>query len=159
VNVQIRPYHSPEAAALYAVFVEAVQIGAADHYTLAQRLAWAPDQPMPDGWPDRLATPETWVADVDGAIAGFMAVSTAGYIDLAFVRPRWMGRAVAQAVYERIVERAQRADLPCLTTHASHPARHFFARNGWQVDAAEIVDRNGESLTRFAMSLILEDPK
>ena len=159
MNVRVRPYLRQDAAALYAVYVEAVQIGAADHYTLAQRLAWAPDQSMADDWPDKLAAMDTWVAQADGDIAGFMAVRPDGYIDLAFVRPRWMGRAVAQAVYERVVERAQRAGLPRLTTHASHLARSFFARNGWLVDHTEIIDRNGETLTRFAMSLILEIPK
>jgi len=159
MSVQIRPFHSRDATALYAVYVEAVHIGAADHYTHAQRLAWAPGQPMPDSWPDKLAALDTWVAEVDGNIAGFMAVTKGGYIDLAFVRPRWMGRAVAQAVYERILERARRTGLPRLTAHASHLARRFFARNGWQVDATEIIDRNGESLTRFAMSLTLEGPK
>lgn len=138
--VQIRRYHSQDAATLYAVYVEAVQIGAAAHYTHAQRLAWAPDRPMHRDWPDKLAALDTWVAEADGEIAGFMAVTKTGHIDLAFVRPRWMGRHVAQAVYERVVERARHADLPRLTT-------------------PETVDRNGETLTRFAMSLSLEDLK
>jgi len=127
VNVHVRPYHSLDADTLYAVYVEAVQIGAADHYTLAQRMAWAPDQPMPDDWPDQLAAMDTWVAEVDGDIAGFMAVRPDGYIDLAFVRPRWMGRNVAQALYERILERALSKGLNRLSTHANHLARPFLS--------------------------------
>lgn len=157
--VEIRRYQSHDATALYAVFVEAVHIGAAKHYTRAQRFAWVPEQPMPTGWPDKLATMETWVAEVDGEIAGFMAVTRTGYMDLAFMRPRWMGRAVAQAAYDRVLEWARDAGLSRLTTHASHLARSFFARNGWQVDTPEIIDRNGETIARFAMSYVLEHPK
>ena len=156
MNVDIRAY-SPgadsEAATLFAIFVEAVRDGAADHYTLAQRQAWAPDANTPALWPDKLAELHTLVAEVDGEIAGFIAATPQGYIDLAFVRPRWMGRGVAQALYDCVVERAHRFGLTRMTTHASHLARPFFARQGWQVDATEMIDRNGETLTRFAMSV------
>jgi putative acetyltransferase len=158
VNVEIRAYYpgtDREAATLFAIFFEAVRDGAGDHYTLAQRQAWAPDTEMPTQWPDKLAKLHTVVAEVDDEIAGFMAATPQGYVDLAFVRPRWMGRGVAQAVYDGIVEWARRSDLTCLTTHAGHLARPFSARQGWQVDTIETIDRNGEALTRFAMSVEL----
>jgi len=158
VNVRVRSYHPDklgEAATLFAIFVEAVRIGAKDHYSEAQRLAWAPRIDMPEGWPDQLARLETYVAETDGEIAGFMAWEPTGYIDLAFVRPRWMGRHVAQALYVRILERARSKDLTHLTAHASHLARAFFARNGWRVDYPEQINRDGEVLSRFAMSLEL----
>jgi len=159
VSIDIRAYHPDDAATLFAIFVEAVRIGAATHYTPAQCLAWAPDTDMPSNWPDRLASLETWVAKADSEIgceiAGFMAATPQGYVDLAFVRPRWMGRSVAQALYECVLERARRDKLTHLTTHASLLARPFFARQGWQVDATEMIDRNGEVLRRFAMSVNL----
>jgi putative acetyltransferase len=159
VSVAIRAYGPNDATTLYAIFVEAIRVGAASHYTKAQRLAWAPESDMHAGWPDQLAAPETWVAEADGDIAGFMGATPAGYINLAFVRPCWMGRGVAQALYERILERAQARGLTRLTTHASLMAQPFFARHGWQVDTAETVDRNGEVLKRFAMSLELGNTK
>ena len=160
MNVSVRP-HDPrtkgEAAALYAIFVEAVRVGAKDHYSQAQRRVWAPHDQMPDGWPDRIARLETWVGEANGEIAGFMAADEDGYVDLAFVRPRWMGRGVAQALHGRVVERARKRGLTRLTTHASHLARRFFVRRGWQVDYPETVERDGEVLERFAMFLNLED--
>jgi len=161
VNVRVRAYHPDtcgEAATLFAIYVEAVRIGAKGHYSEAQRLAWAPHTDMPEGWPDQLARLETYVAETDGEIAGFMAWEPTGYIDLAFVRPRWMGRHVAQALYDCILGRARRNDLTRLTAHASHLARAFFARNGWRVDYPEQIDRAGEVLSRFAMSLDLGEP-
>lgn len=158
MNVAIRAYHRDDAEPLYDIFVEAIHDGASAHYSLAQRQAWAPDTDMPDKWPGRLATLNVWVAEADGEIAGFMAATPQGYIDFAFLRPRWMGRSVAQALYDVILERARSADLTRMTTHASLMARPFFARQGWQVDKMEIVDRNGEQLKRFAMSLTLGAP-
>ncbi|MCF6232735.1 MAG: GNAT family N-acetyltransferase [Rhodobacteraceae bacterium] len=164
MNVDIRPYDQTapgEGATLYGVFFEAARIGARDHYTEGQRKAWAPFDEMPNGWADKLAQMQTWVAEVDGEIAGFMGMRTEnhpdGYLDLAFVRPRWMGRGVAQALYGIILERARARGLTRLTTHASHLARPFFARQGWRVDYPETVERDGETLERFAMSLDLRD--
>ncbi len=157
MNVSIRAYLPEDAATLFAIFVEAVRIGAAARYTPAQRLAWAPHTDMPDRWPDRLANLDTFVAEAGGEIAGFMAATPQGYIDIAFVRPRWMGRSVAQALYDCIVERARANKLTDLTTHASLLARPFFARQGWQVDTTEMIDRNDEVLRRFAMSAKLRE--
>ncbi len=157
MNVRVRASTPGDAATLYDIFIEAIRVGAASHYTHAQRHAWAPEPQMRPGWPDQLATLETWVALVDGDIAGFMGATPQGDIDLAFVRPRWMGRGVAQALYERILERAQARGLIRLTTRASHLARPFFARQGWQVETFENIERGGEVLERFAMSLELRE--
>lgn len=156
MNVRIRSCHAGDAPPLFAVFTEAVRTGAASHYTAAQCAAWAPLDTMPASWPDLLAALDTRVAESGGEIAGFMAATPDGYVDLAFVRPRWMGRSVAQALHDDLLERARARGLTRLSTHASHPARRFFARNGWQVDHPETVDRNGEQLERFAMSLTLD---
>jgi len=158
MNVAIRAYDpQQDAQTLYAIFVEAVRDGAKDHYTRAQRRVWAPHDQMPKDWPDRIGRLDTWVGEAEGEIAGFMAADNDGYVDLAFVRPRWMGRGVAQALYGIILERARARGLIRLTTHASHLARPFFARQGWRVDYPETVERDGEALERFAMSLDLRD--
>ncbi|NIZ59504.1 GNAT family N-acetyltransferase [Sedimentitalea sp. CY04] len=156
MSVTIRAYHPDDARTLYSIFSEAIHKGTVAHYSAAQRQAWAPSADMPDWWPDSLAKLETWVAEAGGEIAGFMCATPQGYVDFTYVRPRWMGRSVAQALYDITLERARGRNLTRLTTHASLMARPFFARQGWQVDEMEIVDRNGEQLKRFAMSLTLD---
>lgn len=158
MNVAIRAYHPEDAEVLADVFYEAIHQGTGKHYTPAQQQAWAPSPGMPASWPSRLAALDVWIAQADGEVAGFMAATPQGYIDFTYVRPRWMGRAVAQALYDVILERARVSNLKRMTTHASLLARPFFAKQGWQVDEMEIVDRNGEQLKRFAMSLTLGAP-
>lgn len=158
MKVTIRAYRHQDAEPLAAVFYEAIHSGTAEHYTPAQRQAWAPNAESSAAWSDRLGALDVVVAEANDEIAGFMAATPQGYIDFAFVRPRWMGRSVAQALYDVILERARVANLTRMTTHASLMARPFFARQGWQVDEMEIVDRNEEQLKRFAMSLPLGAP-
>ena len=155
---QIRAFRPEDSATLSTVYFKAVRDGAKAHYTARQRRAWAPDAKAPPDWAGKLAVLDTLVAEVDGEIAGFMACTYDGYIDLAFVHPQWMRRGVAQALYEETHFRARTRALPRLTAHASHLARAFFARNGWQIDGTERVERNGERLQRFTMSCQILPP-
>ena len=88
-----------------------------------------------------------------------MAVEPGGYLDLAFVLPEYIGRGVAKALYCEVLEWADKEGLDRLTVHASHQARRFFLRQGWTIDYAETVERNSQKLERFAMSLMLKNPR
>ena len=156
LNVRVRSYRPTDADACHDVFVAAVRRGAAQFYTEAQRAAWAPSDLSDPDWADHLAAQHIWVAEADGALVGFMSVEEDGHLDLAFVRPEWMGRSVAQALHDRIVQWAQPRDLGQLRTEASHLARRFFARRGWRVIEPETVMFHGESLERFRMVLELK---
>lgn len=156
MSVTIRPFRPGDAPELFSIFHAAVRTGAAARYTEAQRRAWLPVDEMPDDWEARVTDEDTWVAESAGSAIGFMGATRDGYLDLAFVRPEWMGKGVSQPLHDRIVGGARDRKVGRMTTHASHFARSFFARNGWQVDHPETVERGGERLERFAMSLMLE---
>ena len=84
-----------------------------------------------------------------------MSLRPDGYLDLAFVLPEVMGKGHAAALYDALLALAEEAGIMRLWVHASHLARRFFGRRGWQVDEAEVVELRGEALTRFQMSLEL----
>ncbi|MDQ2095419.1 GNAT family N-acetyltransferase [Rhodalgimonas zhirmunskyi] len=153
--IRIRSYTPDDAAPLHALFHVAIHKGAAGHYTPAQRAAWSPSSQMPASWPTKLAALETRVALRDREIAGFMAMTPEGYLDLAFTHPDHTRHGVATALHSALLELARTRGLTRLTTHASLAARAFFDRHGWQVTHAEKVARGGETLDRFAMSLSL----
>lgn len=155
--VTLRPYRAADRAACAAVFFRAVREGAAGAYDAAQREAWAPDGPEEGA--DRLLDEWCLVAERGGRVAGFMAMTPEGYLDMAFVLPEEMGRGTAGLLYDALLAKARAAGLSRLTVHASHLARPFLERRGWQVEAAERVARNGQSLDRFAMSLALGAPE
>ena len=152
-DIKVRRAHRGERAQIHGVFYRSVRDGAGAFYTEAQRAVWAPD-PVPMA--DEFAADDTrilWVAEHGGQIIGVLALEPAGYLDLAFVLPEWMGRGVAQAMYAPLLEWAKESGLKRMTTHASHFARRFFEKQGWRVDSPETVTRDGQDLERFCMSL------
>ena len=149
----VRPFRKADAEGIHAVFRAAVREGSAGRYSEAQRMAWASADSMPESWPGWLDGMDTLVAEDGEGIAGFMAATAEGYLDMAFVHPRWMGRGLAQALYDPLLAKARARGICRMTAHASHLARPFLARNGWRVDYPETVTRNGVALDRFAMSL------
>jgi putative acetyltransferase len=148
----IRPIRPEDVAGTYAIFRDAVRIGAAPFYTEAERHAWAPSETMPDGWRDRVLGATTWVAEDGAGLAGFLTYAD-GYLDFFYVRPEARRGPVAPALYERMLAEARTERRGRLTTHASHLARRFLERRGWRVVAPEEVERNGVLLARFAMAL------
>ena len=153
--ITIRPYQREDRAACMAIYFRAVQEGAVLFYSEPERNAWAPTA-VPDlTKADKLLDQWAYVSEIEGTPTGFMTLCPDGYLDMAFVLPEVMGQGHAAALYDTIIARAKAAGLTRLTVHASHLARRFFARRGWQVDAVEQHPVRGQRLERFAMSLDL----
>ena len=153
--ISLRPYRASDRAACMAVFYRAVREGAVHLYSPEQCAAWAPTA-IPDlSLPDKLLDQWCHVSVEGGAITGFMSLRPDGYLDMAFVLPEVMGKGHAAALYDALLAHAEEAGIKRLWVHASHLARRFFGRRGWQVDEAEVVELRGEALTRFQMSLEL----
>ncbi|HSG56069.1 MAG TPA: GNAT family N-acetyltransferase [Paracoccaceae bacterium] len=154
----IRPYLAADRAACHRIFHPAVHQGAARAYTADQRAAWAPSDQRDPAQPDRFLDQFAFVAEVSGTPAGFMTLDKTGCLDMAFVLPEVMGTGVADALYAAILSTARAERFSRLTTAASHLARAFFARHGWQPDQEETHPLRGQLLPRFAMSLDLTQP-
>ena len=131
---RLRPFRLADAAATRDVFVQAVQVGAAERYSEEERLAWMPDPAMPEGWGPWLQGHTTVVAETDGRLTGFFMVEETGYLNMAFVRPECRGDGTADALYAWILQAARARGMPALTVLASRYAEGFFRRHGWTAD-------------------------
>ncbi|WNK01706.1 GNAT family N-acetyltransferase [Thalassospiraceae bacterium LMO-JJ14] len=149
--MRIRRIQDDDIAATAQLFYCAVRQGAAGYYDDAQRQAWAPEVPELVRWHDRLMAQTGFVAELDGAIIGFMTMTAVGHIDLAYVAPAYIGKGVAKALYDEIVCEATSNGLSRLTSDASHLARAFFERQGWVVIRPQTVVRDGVSIRNFVM--------
>lgn len=128
----IRPFALPDAKATHAVFVQAVQIGAASRYSAAELREWLPDPTMPDDWGDWLAQHITLVADEGDRVTGFFMLEATGYLNMAFVTPDRMGTGLADQLYAGLMDEARLRGIIDLTVIASRHAQSFFARHGWR---------------------------
>lgn len=150
-DVAIRGYRAEDLDGLIAIFTRAVRETASRDYTPEQVRAWAPDRPDRDAWAARRASRPTFIAEIDGAMAGFCDLEPDGHIDMMFVHPGHGGRGIATTLLGHIEAQARAAGLSRLFTEASLTARPFFDRRGFAVIAEQQVHLRGEVLTNFRM--------
>jgi putative acetyltransferase len=149
----IRPLRAEDEPEAARVFFDAVREGTREHYTEAQRRAWAGEPPGPESWRDRLKGVGGFAAEEGGRLVGFMTIGGAGYgyIDLAFVAPAALGRGVGWRLYRAVEAKARELGATALTTEASRMARPFFERQGWSAVAEQVVVIRGVGLTNYRM--------
>lgn len=159
MTLTLRPMNAADAPLVHEIMRASIRDGAGRFYTACQRAAWMPaildDRPMPEAFAARLAQQAGWLAISDARAVGFMTCEANGHLDLAFVRPDWMGRGVAAGLLGALLDWACARNLPALTTEASHFFYRFLRRHGWDLVAAETLWRNGVALERFRMALPL----
>ncbi len=88
---------------------------------------------------DAIAIRETWVADIDGTLAGLVRVRVEGdeaeVWDL-FVAPEMMGRGVGRALWDHAVTVARGAGATSMRVEADPNAVPFYERMGARVVGA-----------------------
>ena len=144
----IRPCRPGEAAALRALFYDAVHTACAGDYAPAQLDAWAPRAYDPAAWAETLFCRTALAAEAEGRLLGFGSIGPDGYLDLLYVRPDCQGRGVGTALCGAL-EGLYPVDR--VTVHASRTARPFFMRRGWRVIRSQQVERRGQILENFVM--------
>jgi putative acetyltransferase len=151
-GIIVRRGERSDIAALTRVFYRAVREGAGPEYSTEQRAAWAPAPPEVEAWDKRLTPQTVFVAELEGAVIGFMSVRPDGYIDLAFVDPEHIGHGVAQILYGRLESHAREQGMERLFSDASARARTLFERQGWTVEAAQKPVVRGVEMHNYRMS-------
>ncbi|PTW47112.1 GNAT family N-acetyltransferase [Rhodovulum kholense] len=154
-RLRLRRARPGDGAPTRAVFHDAVHRGASLSYSPEERDAWSPSPEVPDDWEQKLLSRHTVIAEIRGALVGFMTLSEDGYLDFAYVAPDWTGRGIGRALLQAILREARRTGLGRLSTEASLVARPFFARHGWRETARQSVIRHGVALTNFRMEIDL----
>ena len=148
---EIRPYQSADLAELTALVHAAVHAIDDGLYSAAQREAWAPSPPDPARWTERFEAIAPVVATVGGSIAGMMAMTGDGHIDMAYVHPQQQSRGIARALHVHVEAIARAERLGRLTTFASHAAKPFFERCGYRAVRATRIERMDQVLGNWMM--------
>ena len=157
-SITIRPYGVTDAAALTNLFRSSVREVASQDYTASQIRAWAPDEIDAVQFGRRCEAKSTWVAEIQGRIAGFSDLEPDGHIDMLYVHPDFVRRGVARALLEHLEEAARTNALRRLYTEASLTARPVFEAMGFRMVAPQTVTIRGESMTNYRMEKRLHAP-
>jgi putative acetyltransferase len=151
LEIVIRTYEAVDAANLMRLFQASVRHIASRDYTAAQLRAWAPDIMDEGKFGPRRESKATWVAEVDGRIAGFSDLEPDGHIDSLYVHPDFQRRGVARALLRHVEETARAMDLRRLYTEASITARPAFEAVGFRVIVPQAITMRGEAMTIYRM--------
>lgn len=151
MNLHLRPFRNGDEAALRAVFYSSVHVLARRHYSAAQLAAWAPR--LYDGaqWRARMHANQPFIAELDGAIAGYADLQASGYIDQFFVAGAYGGRGVGKALMAHIHQQAERRGVRELFSDVSLAAELFFRKSGFAIQARQQVDVHGVVLANARM--------
>lgn len=148
----IRRYRSEDANETLAIFLDAVTVTASADYLAEQMAAWSrPEQRNIPEWDQGMQDRDSYVAVIDGEIAGFSDVSAEGYIHMIFVAPRHSRRGIATALLNLLETRAREAETHRLSANVSITARPFFEHHGFEVVAEQHPVMAGVQMTNFHM--------
>jgi putative acetyltransferase len=156
LEIVIRTYEAADAASLTRLFQASVRHIASRDYTTAQLQAWAPDVMDEGKFGRRRESKATWVAEVEGRIAGFSDLEPDGHIDSLYVHPDFHRRGVARALLRHVEETARAMDLHRLYTEASIIARPAFEAVGFRVIVPQTITMRGEAMTIYRMEKRLD---
>lgn len=154
----VRDYRPEDLASIVDLFTGSVRLVAGRDYTEVQTRAWAPDQPDLAAWASRLERSRCWVAEVEGAAAGFCNLEPDGRLDMFYVHAGRQRGGVGRALLERLIAEANALGLARVFTEASITARPFFERFGFVVLAAQEVQLRGQSFVNYRMERVLTRP-
>ncbi|SLN43813.1 putative acyltransferase [Pseudoruegeria aquimaris] len=120
-------------------------------YSAAQCAAWLPAPPHGPEWETRLAAQIVLLEDGPEGPQGFVSLTRAGYVDLAFILPQARGTGLFRRLMEGLEREAGRQGITRLTTHASLAAEGPFLALGFTATARERITRADQALERCAM--------
>jgi putative acetyltransferase len=150
-GITVRHFAMEDAATLANLFQASVRTLAAGDYTPSQLRAWAPDSIDAEKFGERCLSKSTWLAEIEGRIAGFSDLEPDGHIDMLYVHRDFARRGVARALLQWIEEAARASGLRRLYTEASMTARVVFEKAGFRLIVPQTVTVHGEEMTNYRM--------
>ncbi|MGQ7261327.1 GNAT family N-acetyltransferase [Vreelandella sp. V005] len=153
-RVMYRAALARDAADQAEVFYHAVMQGAATHYTLDERRAWAQALPREgSAWAVRQALYTTLIATCDGRCVGFLEVDLdAGRIETLYVWPSLTGRGIGTTLLVHAERMLLEQGKGKVEIEASSMLYERLMRRGWQNHGEQWVERSGERLKRYKLS-------
>ena len=152
-RVTYRAALAKDAADQAEVFYHAVMQGAATHYGLDERRAWANALPREaSAWAARQALYTTLVAACDGRCVGFLELNiSAGRIETLYVWPSLTGRGIGTTLLIHAERILLEHGVSQVEIEASLVLYERLLRRGFDNLGEQWVERSGEMLQRYRL--------
>jgi putative acetyltransferase len=142
--VTLRPYRAEDEDAAIALWQETWQL-AYPAIDFAARVPWWRER-----WRGELVPKaEVIVAEIDGALAGFVTIDTTGYLDQLVVSPRHWGSPLATQLVDAAKQKSPRG-ITLLVNKDNARAISFYKRSGFVGDGEDVNPTSGRPVLRMA---------
>jgi len=149
--MRIRAFEHADLAQVVSCFTESVRVTASLDYDSRQIDVWAPIDPNLDAWHKRLAGGDSWVADVQGVVTGFVRIEPNGLIDLLYVHPLHARVGIGGELLRFACSTAAKHGARQLEANVSLTARPLFQKAGFRVEEERHFDYKGVAFCNFRM--------
>ncbi|MWV44376.1 GNAT family N-acetyltransferase [Paenibacillus sp. HJL G12] len=152
--MNIREWEERDTDEMVELFYHTVHMVNSRDYSLEQLNAWADLAEKGErkiAWLLSFRGRIAYVAEDDGIIAGFVDMTSEGYVDRLYVHQAYQRRGVASALLGKVEREARNLQIGRLWTEASVTAKAFFERKGYCVTEEQRVLRKGIPLTNYVM--------
>lgn len=154
--INIREYSSEFDEDLLVIFRNAVNSVSNQFYTQRQKELWASSSKDLAKWKARFANNKPFIAFYQNKPVGFMDIDQNGYIDLAYVSPKFQGLGVASKLLETILKKVKNSEIKSLTTNSSKAALSFFKKFGFKIVKKNEIKIEDEILENYSLKLDLK---
>lgn len=154
--MRIRLFRPQDADQIAQLFHDTVREINCQDYSSTQVKAWAPDDIYFKDWVQACGDCFTYVADQNGAIAGFAQLEPNGHIDCFYCHQHYQRQGVGRQLYDQIEAKALELGLNRLFTEASVTAKPFFQHLGFSVIKQQQVTCRGETLKNYQMEKLFQ---
>ena len=141
--MKIRLFHKQDAEQIAQLFHETVREVNIRDYSINQVKAWAPDNIHFRNWAE-VCSEFTYVADDEGAIAGFGELEFSGHINCFYCHKSYQRMGIGRKIYDAIEIKAHELGLVRLFTEASITAKPFFLHMGFSLVREQQVECRGD---------------
>lgn len=150
-RVTIRLFQPADAEEIANLFHQTVrEVNIAD-YTLKQVEAWAPDDIYFRNWAKACAERFTYLAEIEGIVAGFGELETDGHIDCFYCHKDYQRMGIGKQIYAAIETKAKELGINRLYVEASITAKPFFSDLGFHSIKEQQVECRGEKFINYVM--------
>ncbi|MCP2036698.1 HAD superfamily hydrolase (TIGR01549 family) [Planomicrobium sp. HSC-17F08] len=153
-NLRIRRFQEADLAEVVALFYGTVHTVNAADYSGEQLAAWAPKEEQAQkaaAWRKSLQQNISYVAEMEGKIAGFCDMTEDGYLNRLYVHKNYQRQGIATHLVGQLEQEAKRLQLTSIFTDASLTAKPFFEGRGYRLVREQTVERRGVVLPNCHM--------